>query len=324
MKIKPLFLISVIMTLTYITACSPSTPAPTEAPPVMTATPPPAPPTNIPGTPTHALPPQDQNCTDEAVFVADMTIPDDTKLSAGEAFTKTWKLRNSGTCTWNESYSLEFVSGDQMSSPLTVPLNETAPEETLQISVSLVAPVTSGIFTGVYQFKNTLGEVISIGKVDNIWLRIIVEDGTVAIPPTSTLSGPCNPDRNPAYESEILTLINNARANNGLSTLSLNAQLMAATDAHSEDMACNSLLSHTGSDGSSVVSRVAAQGYSALYIVENIYAGGTAQDAVNWWMNDQTHREAILSKQVSEIGIGYAYLGSSTYGGYFSVNLASP
>ena len=127
MKIRPLFLISVIMTLTYITACSPSTPAPTETPPVMTATPPPAPPTNIPGTPTHALPPQDPNCTDEAVFVADMTIPDDTKLSAGEAFTKTWKLRNSGTCTWNEFYSLEFVSGDQMSSPLTVPLNETAP-----------------------------------------------------------------------------------------------------------------------------------------------------------------------------------------------------
>ena len=253
-----------------------------------------------------------------------MTIPDDTKLSAGEAFIKTWKVRNSGTCIWNEAYSLAFTSGDQMGSPLSVPLDETAPEETLQISVSLIAPTTSGIFSGIYEFRNANGEIISIGTVDNIWLRIIVEDGTVVIPPTSTSAGPCTPDRNPAFEGEILTLINNARKNNGLPPLIMNAQLTAATDAHSEDMACNSLLSHTGSDGSSVVSRVAAQGYAATYVVENIYAGGTAQNAVNWWMNDQIHKDAILNTQVTEIGIGYAYLGSSTYGGYFAVDLASP
>lgn len=324
MKIKPLFLITIIATMTYITACSPSIPTPTETPQAMTATPSPAPPTEIPITPTEAPPTQDPNCTDEAVFIADMTIPDDTEISAGETFVKTWKVRNSGTCIWNESYRLAFASGDQMSSPPSVPLNETAPEKTLQISVSLVAPTINGTFTGIYQLENANGKIISIGTVDNIWLRIIVKGGTVVIPPTSTPTGPCNPDRNAAYESEILTLINNARANEGLSALNLNAQLQAAADMHSEDMACNSLLSHTGSDGSSVWTRILAQGYTPLYIVENIYAGGTAQDAFTWWMNDQIHKDAILEKRVTEVGIGYAYLGSSTYGGYFAIDFASP
>lgn len=339
MKIKSLTLIIVAATLTCITAClcstgcSPSIPTPTETPQAMTATLPPtsAPPTEIPPTPSEIPPTQDPNCTSEALFVADMTIPDNTTLSAGEAFVKTWKVRNTGTCTWNESYSLIFSNGDQMSSPLSIPLSETAPEETLQISVDLIAPMTNGAFTGIYQLKNANGEVFNIGALDHIWLKIIVENGTVILPPTSAVpvntSAPpetCTPDRNAAYESEILTLINNARAAEGLPALSLNVQLQAAADAHSADMACNSLLSHTGSDGSSVSSRVAAQGYAASSSSEVIYAGGTAQDAFNWWMNDAPHRAEILKPTASEIGIGYAYLASSTYGGYFSVVFASP
>ena len=333
MKIKLKHLIFIAATLTFTTACSRSVDIPTAVPQIETATIPPTfevapPPTEIPATPSEIPPTQEPNCTNEALFIADLSIPDDTVLSAGEAFLKTWQIRNEGTCTWNESYKLVFSSGDQMNSALSVPLSETLPDETLDISVDLVAPSNNGSYTGIYQLQNAQGEVFNIGALDNIWLRIIVGDGVISPPATiggpTAIPGVCNPDRNAAYESEVLTLINNARANNGLSALSLNTQLQAAANVHSADMACNSLLSHTGSDGSSVASRVAAQGYAASSSVENIYAGGTAQDAFNWWMNDQIHKDVILDAGLTEIGVGYAYVGTSTYGGYFAVDFASP
>ena len=333
MKIKSTYLIFVVIILTFTAACSRSVNPPTETPQIETATIPPTleitpPPTEIPATPSEIPPTQDPNCTNEALFIADLTIPDDTVLSAGESFVKTWQVRNEGTCTWDTNYKLVFSDGTQMNSAQSVPLGKTPPDETLDISIDLIAPSNNGSYTGIYQLQDAEGEVFNVGILDNIWLKIVVVDGVVS--PSVTAGGPtpipgaCNPDKNAAYESEILTLINNARANNGLPALSLNTQLQAAADAHSKDMACNSLLSHTGSNGSSVASRVAAQGYAASSSSEVIYAGGTAQDAFNWWMNDPPHRAEILHTNRTELGIGFAYLSTSTYGGYFAVDFAIP
>ncbi|PIU90073.1 MAG: hypothetical protein COS63_04110, partial [Anaerolineae bacterium CG06_land_8_20_14_3_00_57_67] len=48
---------------------------------------------------------------DWAQFVADITVPDGASFAPGAAFTKTWRLKNIGTCTWTTSYALVFVSG---------------------------------------------------------------------------------------------------------------------------------------------------------------------------------------------------------------------
>jgi hypothetical protein len=216
MKNKSFALIFIATALTCLTACSPSTPTPTETPEPVIAT---LPPTSIPSTDTaipapatptesEELPTQDPNCTNEALFIADITIPDETIISASEALTKTWEVQNVGTCTWNESYSLNFANGDQMNSLLSIPLSTTAPEENLQISVDLISPTVNGTFTGIYQFKDTNGQVFNIGGLDNIWLKIIVNDGTIPPSPTPAPAGSCEPDRNVAYESEILSLMN--------------------------------------------------------------------------------------------------------------------
>jgi len=47
------------------------------------------------------LPPVSQACTDSAKFVLDVTIPDNSVISSNTAFTKTWRLKNTGTCTWD-------------------------------------------------------------------------------------------------------------------------------------------------------------------------------------------------------------------------------
>ncbi len=54
-------------------------------------------------------------------FVRDVTIPDGTSFTPGATFTKTWRIRNSGTCNWS-GYSLVFDSGDAMNgtSPIAI------------------------------------------------------------------------------------------------------------------------------------------------------------------------------------------------------------
>ena len=61
------------------------------------------------------------NCTNRVKFVEDITIPDDTIVTAGKPFTKTWKLQNVGTCIWNDSYKFEFIDGDLMGANASIP-----------------------------------------------------------------------------------------------------------------------------------------------------------------------------------------------------------
>ncbi len=69
--------------------------------------------------PANTLPPAataTSNC-DNGSFIADVTIPDDTVIDAGDTFTKTWRLKNIGGCSWTPSYALVFVSGASMNGP---------------------------------------------------------------------------------------------------------------------------------------------------------------------------------------------------------------
>jgi hypothetical protein len=94
---------------------------------------------------------------DNSVYVADVTIPDKTAMTAGQTFTKTWKLQNNGTCPWTTSYSVTFLSGNQMSgksTPLTVAVQ---PGQSGDVSVSLVAPTTAGTAIGYWRLSNASG-----------------------------------------------------------------------------------------------------------------------------------------------------------------------
>jgi hypothetical protein len=115
---------------------------------------------------------------DRAEFVRDVTIPDNTELAPGETFTKTWRLRNSGTCTWTSEYALVFVDGERMAGPdsqrltgVTVP-----PGETFDLSVELEAPEATGTYQGNWQLRNADGTVFGVGSdgTRNFWVRIRV------------------------------------------------------------------------------------------------------------------------------------------------------
>lgn len=98
-----------------------------------------------------------QDC-DDADFVTDVTIQDGTVLDLGEAFTKTWRLKNAGTCSWTPSYSVVFSNGDSMSGPASQALTTNVnPGQTIDISVSLIAPSTPGEYTGYWKLRNAAG-----------------------------------------------------------------------------------------------------------------------------------------------------------------------
>lgn len=118
--------------------------------------------------------PRPENCTDEAVLLEDVTIPDGTVLAPGETFTKTWRLKNTGTCPWDASYSLIFLAGERMSAPDSVPLTVTLPGESADVSVQLVAPSQNGKYMGIFGLRNSLGQEIPIGTSNNVWVDIVV------------------------------------------------------------------------------------------------------------------------------------------------------
>jgi hypothetical protein len=87
---------------------------------------------------------------DWAQFVADVTIPDGTSFAPGAAFTKTWRLKNIGTCAWNTSYALVYASGEKMGTTTVVNLpSSVAPGATIDLTVNMTAPTTRDITAAI-------------------------------------------------------------------------------------------------------------------------------------------------------------------------------
>ena len=116
---------------------------------------------------------------DKAVFVSE-TIPDGTDFSPSIAFTKTWRVRNTGTCTWNTSYAIVFDHGDSLSAPPAVAFpGVVAPGQEVDLSVNMVAPAAPGSYESYWKFRNGSGVIFVTNpfsaKID-------------VIPPTATLT----------------------------------------------------------------------------------------------------------------------------------------
>jgi hypothetical protein len=114
---------------------------------------------------------------DAAAFVKDVTFPDGAEISRGASFTKIWRIKNVGTCTWTSAYSLIFASGDSMGGPATVALPATvAPGQSVDIAVTLKAPGQDGHYRGYWKLRNASGVLFGIGpNADTaFWVDIVV------------------------------------------------------------------------------------------------------------------------------------------------------
>jgi hypothetical protein len=115
--------------------------------------------------------PPPTSCTDRALFVSDLDVADGKIYAPNQAFTKSWQLKNIGTCTWTTAYQLVYDSGDKMNGPDTAPMPiSVSPGQTVSISLSLKSPITAGTYKGFWKFKNNNGTSFGLCPFGNCFL----------------------------------------------------------------------------------------------------------------------------------------------------------
>lgn len=110
-----------------------------------------------------------------------------------------------------------------------------------------------------------------------------------------------------SLEQEVLKLVNQQRAKNGLGSLAYNWQAARVARIKSQDMINNRYFGHNSPVYGSPFKMMESYGLRFSAAAENIAKGQrTAQEVMNSWMNSPGHRANILSKSVTQIGVGAA------------------
>lgn len=160
------------LTAAAFTPTPPPPPTETNTPePTATATEPPvAQVTNAQGT-TIAL------CDKYAWDIAtvDVNVPDNTVMSPGQEFVKTWKIKNTGACTWGEGYKLIYSYGDKMSGAAQALTAAIAPGQEVEVSVSFKAPDLPGSYQSFWTLQNPKGVAFQGNEGKVLYVLIVVQ-----------------------------------------------------------------------------------------------------------------------------------------------------
>ena len=191
------------------TATQEATASATDSQPTNSPVPPTARPTTTPQ-------PCDRATEGEPI---DVTIPDDTEIVAGGAFTKTWRLINTGTCTWTTSYAVVWNSEAQLGVEDVVFLTGSVnPNQTVDISVPMIAPTESGSYQSNWILRNAAGVIFGIGDGSGVfWARIEVVQPTPTPTPKATTTATAT--STPAIQASGTTPLNldqNLNLDNGV------------------------------------------------------------------------------------------------------------
>lgn len=148
-------------------------------------------PTGAPGNTPTAVP---QACTDSAALIADITVPDGTRFAPNTGFNKIWRIRNTGTCTWDTNYTLVSAGGHLLGAMATAfPLpGAVRPGETVDLTINMVSPVAPDTYQSDWKLQNPAGRPFGVGRSGSpFWVKIVV---TAAQP--TTISGTVYQDIN--------------------------------------------------------------------------------------------------------------------------------
>jgi uncharacterized protein YkwD len=117
-----------------------------------------------------------------------------------------------------------------------------------------------------------------------------------------------------AMELGVFVLLDQERANAGLSSLACDPAAVKAARDYSEAMCTQNFFSHTGLDGSTVITRLIAAGASFYTAGENIAKGySTPQDVHDGWMSSPGHKANMMSTTWTRVGIGYWNCSGTAY-----------
>lgn len=124
-------------------------------------------------------------CTNQAEFIDDVTIKDWSEIGIGESFTKVWRLRNTGTCTWTTNYRVTQVGGFKMGGSSYAYLKNTVrPGDMVDVAIDLKAPTYIGGYQTEFRLQDERGNQFGIigtkSKQEmSFWLKVNVVDKSV-------------------------------------------------------------------------------------------------------------------------------------------------
>jgi len=122
---------------------------------------------------------------DNAKYVEDITVPDGTVFNKNAKFTKTWRIENNGTTTWNTNYALVYMYGDPiLSVDLTTFLylkNPVAPGNQVDLSITMQAPGTIGTYINGWKMMNENWQFFG----EELFVQIVVGTETENTPTPS-------------------------------------------------------------------------------------------------------------------------------------------
>ena len=115
-------------------------------------------------------------------FLTDVTIPDNTDMKPGEKFTKTWRVRNNGSCVWDAGFKLIFTGGNSLGGATLILTKAVSPGTSTDLSVFMTAPNTAGSYQSNWRIADAGGS--SFG--DELYVVIKVTGSSITTTPTRT------------------------------------------------------------------------------------------------------------------------------------------
>ena len=126
-------------------------------------------------------------------FVSDVTVPDNTTMTPGQQFTKTWRVRNTGTCPWETSFELNFTGGEAMGGSSIGLASVVEPGNEVDLSVDLTAPTTAGTYRANWLMTNAGGTFFG----DEIYVQIVVSGAAATSTPSASSTPTLTPTATP-------------------------------------------------------------------------------------------------------------------------------
>ena len=181
------------------------------------------------------------------------------------------------------------------------------------VSVMLFAVVASAAVThtvvkGDSMWKIAVKYEVGISEIKRANPHIANPD---LIYPGQILNVPVTDSSITGFEREVVRLVNEIRAENGLRKLTYDWELSRVARYKSQDMKDKGYFSHTSPTYGSPFQMMKSFGIKYRSAGENIAKGyATPQSVVDGWMNSPGHRANILNSSFTHIGVGYVESGS--------------
>ena len=123
-------------------------------------------------------------------------------------------------------------------------------------------------------------------------------------------------ESNSSYQQQVVALVNQERAKQGLSPVTADSRISAAAQVRAQEAAQS--FSHTRPNGTSCFTALKEAGISYRGAGENIaYGQKTPQSVMEDWMNSSGHRANILNAKYTKIGVGYTVINGTPYWSQF-------